>query len=111
VTITAEFDPANLARVETGIVAEVRRLRDGGITEDERRRAVTAAEAAHEFSLETAEGRAFALGRAESIWRLEEERAWVDRLRSVDRGQIMTVVRRYLDPARYVRLSVMPGRP
>jgi zinc protease len=107
-TITAEFDPQNLARVESEIVAEVRRVRDRGVTEDERRRAITAAEAAHEFSLETAEGRAYALGRAETIWTLEDELAWVDRLRSVDRGQITAVARRYLDPSRYVRLSVMP---
>ena len=107
-TITAEFDPPNLARVESEIVAEVRRVRDRGVTEDERRRAITAAEAAHEFSLETAEGRAYALGRAETIWTLEDELAWVDRLRSVDRGQITAVARRYLDPSRYVRLSVMP---
>ena len=110
-TITAEFDPANLARVESEIVAEVRRLRDRGVTDDELRRAITAAEAGHEFSLETAEGRAFALGRAESIWKLEDELAWVDRLRSVTRGQITGVARKYLDPDKYVRLSVMPRTP
>jgi zinc protease len=111
VTVTAEFDPANLSRVESEIVREIRRLRDRGVTEDERRRAITAAEAGHEFSLETAEGRAFALGRAETIWRFEEELAWVDRVRSVTTEQLGAVARRYLDPARYVRLSVIPRKP
>lgn len=111
VTITAEFDPANLPRVESEIVGEIGRLRARGVTEDERRRAITAAEARHEFSLETAEGRAFALGRAETIWRLEDELAWVDRLRAVTAEQIGAVARRYLDPARYVRLSVLPRTP
>lgn len=107
-SVTAQLDPANLARVEREILAELGRLRARGITEPERRRAVTAAEARHQFSLETAEGRAFALGRAETVWRMEDELAWVDRLRSVTREQLRIVARRYFDPQRYARLALLP---
>jgi zinc protease len=111
VTVTAQLDPANLARVETEIMREVRRLADNGVTSDEWRRAISAAEARHEFSLETAEGRGAALGRAETIWNFESELAWMDRVRSVTPVQLRAVARRYLDPARYARLAVVPPRP
>jgi zinc protease len=108
VTITARLDPGNLGRAEQEIVSEIQRVREQGVTEAERRRAVTRAEAHEEFSAETAEGRAFALGRAETIWRLDGELAYVDRLRSVGLDQIRMVARRYLDPGRYVRAAVLP---
>jgi zinc protease len=110
VTVTAQLDPAQLTRVESEILREVERLRDHGVTEEERRRAVTAAEAGHEFSLETAEGRAFALGRAETMWSIEAELAWVDRLRSVTPVEVRSVARRYLVPGAHVRLAVVPPR-
>jgi zinc protease len=89
-------------------VREVRRLAHEGPSEIERRRAVTRAEAQHEFSLETAEGRAHSLGRAETTWRTQDELAWVDRLRSVTREQIRVVTRRYIDPDCYVHLALVP---
>jgi predicted Zn-dependent peptidase len=70
---------------------------------------VTAAEAAREFSIETAEGRALALGRAETVWSLEEELAYLSRLRAITTEQLNFVARRYLDPARYARLAVGPS--
>src|SRR2546422_113706 len=79
-----------------------------GVTDAELRRAVTAAEARDAFSTETAEGRAYAFGRAETIWRLEEELAYVDRLRSVTPDQIRSAARRYLDPERYDRVAFLP---
>ncbi|MBI1736959.1 MAG: insulinase family protein [Candidatus Rokubacteria bacterium] len=107
-SVTAQLEAVNLARVEREVLAEIARVRARGITEPERRRAVTAAEARHQFSLETAEGRAFALGRAETVWRMEEELAWVDRLRSVTLAQVRAVARRYFDPQRYARLALLP---
>ena len=83
-------------------------MRERGVTDAELRRAVTAAEARYAFSTETAEGRAYAFGRAETVWRLEEELAYVDRLRSVTRDQIRSAARRYLDPERYTRLAFVP---
>jgi len=112
VMVTAQLAPGDLARAEAAIVGEVERLREAGVTEAERRRAVTAAEAAHEFSVETAEGRALALGRAETVWSLDEELTYQNRLRAISTEQLRFTARRYLDPARYARLAVVPqGRP
>jgi len=72
------------------------------------RRAVTRAEAEHAFSSETAEGRARRLGQAETVWRLTEELAYLDRLRSVTLDQVRLAARRYLDPERYGRLAFVP---
>ncbi|MBI3634659.1 MAG: insulinase family protein [Candidatus Rokubacteria bacterium] len=108
VTVSARLDPANVQRAEAEIVAEIRRLRDHGVTDAERQRALTAAEARHEFEMETAEGRARTLGRAETIWRLESEFAYIDRLREVTTDQIRVAARRYLDPERYVWLAFLP---
>jgi len=108
VTVSAELPPANVDRAEAEVLAEIRRIRDTGVTEAELRRAITAAEAEHEFETETAEGRARALGRAETIWTLEDELAYVNRIRSVTAVQVRAVARRYLDPARYTRLALLP---
>jgi zinc protease len=110
VGITAQLDPKNVDRVETEIVRELRRVRDGGVTEAERRRAITAAEAQYEFASETVEGRAQALGRAETVWRLEGELAYLDRVRAVTAEQIRAAATRYLDPDRYVRVTFVPPR-
>jgi zinc protease len=108
ITVSAQLPPANLARAEAQILAEIRRVREAGVTDAELRRAVTAAEAEHEFETETAEGRARALGRAETIWTIEDELAYVSRIRSVTATQVRAVARRYLDPDRYARLALVP---
>jgi zinc protease len=108
VTISAQLLPANLERTEAQILAEIRRVRDGGVTAAELRRAITAAEAQHEFATETAEGRARALGHAETVWTIDDELAYVSRIRSVTAEQIHAVARRYLDPERYTRLALLP---
>jgi zinc protease len=109
VTVSAQLPPANLDRAEAQILAEIRRIRDAGITDAELRRAITAAEAEHEFETETAEGRARALGLAETIWTLEDELAYLTRIRSVTATQVRAVARRYLDPERYTRLALLPS--
>jgi zinc protease len=108
ISVIAQLDPANLTRVEAEILGEVRRLRERGVSPAELRRAVTAAEASHAFGIETAEGRARSWGRAETVWRLDEELAYVDRLRSVTLEQVRAAARRYLDPERYSRLAFVP---
>jgi zinc protease len=107
-SITAQLDPKNLQRAEAAVLAEVERLRADGVTETERRRAVTAAEARRAFLTETAEGRAWTLGQAETIWRLEDELAYVDRLRAVTAEQLRAAARRYFDPERYTRVMFVP---
>ena len=108
VTVSAQLPPANVERTEAQILAEIRRIRDAGVTDAELRRAITTAEAEHEFETETAEGRARALGRAETVWTLEDELAYVTRIRSVTATQVRAVARRYLDPERYTRLALVP---
>ena len=108
ISVIAQLDPANLPRAEAQVLNEIRRVRDRGVSDAELRRAVTAAEARHAFARETAEGRARAFGNAETVWRLEEELAYVDRLRSVTPEQIRTAARRYLDLERYSRLAFVP---
>jgi zinc protease len=110
VVVTAQVEPRNLAPAEAQIVEEIRRLRDEGVTAAELRRAITKAEAEHEFATETAQGKAVALGRAETIWTIEDEVAYVSRLRSVSAEQVRAVARRYLDPDRYTRLALVPPR-
>ena len=111
VTITAQLEPQNLERAEAEVLAEIRRVQEGGVTAAELKRAITAAEVEHEFSTETAEGRARAYGQAETIWRLEDELLYLDRVRSVNAAQVQAVARRYLDRERYVRVALVPQRP
>ncbi|HSE93146.1 MAG TPA: pitrilysin family protein, partial [Methylomirabilota bacterium] len=108
-SITAQLDPASLERAQAEIMAEAQRLRRDGITTAELERAITTAEAQREFRMETAEGRAFTLGHAETIWRIEDELAYVDRVRSVSVEQVRAAAQRYLDPERFARVVLTPG--
>ncbi|HYE93819.1 MAG TPA: pitrilysin family protein, partial [Terriglobales bacterium] len=110
ISVTAQMDPANLARAEAAILDQIRRIRDEGVTEAERRRAVTSAESYREFQSETVEGRAHALGHAATIWRVEDELAYLDRVRDVTVAQLQTAARKYLDPERYVRIAFQPPK-
>lgn len=110
IMVVAQLEPEQLPRAEAAILEEIRRVRDGGVTAAELKRAITAAEVDHEFAIETAEGRARAYGQAETIWRLEEELRYVSRIRSVTLAQVQAVARRYLDPERYARVALVPPR-
>jgi zinc protease len=109
VVVTAQLEPGNLSAAEEQILAEIERVRSSGVSATELQRAITAAEAAHEFQTETTQGRAILLGRAETIWTLHDELAYVGRIRSVTAGQVQDVARRYLDPERYTRLALVPS--
>jgi len=108
ITVRAQLESENLARAEAETVDEIRRIRDKGVTHEELRRAITRAESEHAFASETAEGRAREFGRAETVWRLSEDLAYLDRVRSVTPDQIRLAARRYLDPERYGRLAFVP---
>jgi zinc protease len=105
--VSAQFEPRDEAGVESGVLAEVKRLRDDGVTDGELARALTASEAERAFARETAEGLALAYGRAETIWNLEGERQYLERLRAVTREQIRDAARRYLTES-YARLLFVP---
>jgi len=106
--VTAQLEPAARERAEQLIQEEIRRIQNEGVSEPERERAVTAAEARHAFSTETAEGLAYAYGFAETVWSLEAELRYLANLRAVTREQIQEAARRYLDTDRYARLAFVP---
>ena len=107
VVVTAQCEPDNVARAEEATLAEIKRIQDEGVTEDERDRAVTAAEAQHAFSIETAEGMAQAYGSAETLWTLDGELRYLSRIRSVTRKQIQQAAQRYLARP-HAALSLVP---
>jgi len=107
ITISAQLDPRNVTRAEEEILIELRRVADNGVSDVELTRAVTAAEASQELRTETAEGRARELGLADSVWTLDGELAYLDRIRAVTREQIQAAARRYFD--RHVRVAFVPA--
>ena len=107
-SVTAQLEPGDVQKVEEVVLEEIRRIQTDGVTEVERRRAITKAESEHAFAIETAEGLASAYGLAETIWRLEEELRYLERLRSVTREQIREAARRYLPADRYAVLAFTP---
>src|SRR5262249_59254721 len=109
VTVAARLESANLARAEAETVNEIRRVRDQGVTNDELRRAITRAEAEHAFRGETADGRAQLFGHAETVWRLSEELAYIDRLRSVTADQVRVAAPPHLGLQPDRRPPVLPS--
>jgi zinc protease len=107
VSVTAQVEPADVERAEAAVIDEVRRIQDAGVTDEELARALTAAEAHHLFARETAEGLALAYGRADTLWSLAGERAYLARLRAVTRDDVARAARRYLTDA-YARLAFVP---
>jgi hypothetical protein len=53
------------------------------------------------------EGLALAYGRAETVWSLEAERGYVDRVRQVTGAEVREAARRYLTDS-YARLAFVP---
>jgi predicted Zn-dependent peptidase len=108
VTVNARLDPANLDRAEASIVEVIRRVRDEGVTEAERQRAIVTAEASYAFDIETAEGLAKTYGQAETTWTLDNELAYLARLRETTAAEIQAVARRYFGDANYTRVRFVP---
>lgn len=105
--VSALFEPDDIDKVEAAVLAEIKRIQDEGVTQAERDRAVTAAESRHVFSIETAEGRAYAYGMAETLWTLEGELRYLEGIRGVTAEQIQAAAKRYLGAARS-RLALLP---
>ena len=101
ITVTARTSTARYAEIEAAVLAEVGRLSEELVTEAEFTRAMTAVEAEHAFSGETAEGAAYTLGTADTVWTLEFELGYVDAVRRVTRETMREAARRYLRPDRF----------
>src|SRR5262249_54677635 len=109
VTVTAQLEAKDLEVAEAAILSEIGRIQREGVSKAEVERAVTAAEAERVFGRETAEGLALAYGRAGTVWSLEADRAYVERLNRVTRGQVQEAARRYLTTS-FARLALVPKR-
>ncbi|HET8576184.1 MAG TPA: pitrilysin family protein [Methylomirabilota bacterium] len=108
VSLRAELEAKDLARVERIILEEIEKMQATGPTEEERQLAVIKFEAQHAFDTETSEGLAYAYGIAETTWSLEAELRYVDRLRQITREQIRDAARRFLSRGDYARLAFVP---
>jgi zinc protease len=104
VTVTARMDPGKLADAERGVLDVVRRVRDEGVTDGERQRAIVTAESSYAFDIETAEGLARSYGQAETTWTLADELRYLARLREVAAAQIQAAARKYLGDEDYARV-------
>jgi len=111
VTVTARLDPANVERAERSVLDVLRKVREEGVTEAERRRAVVTAESNYAFDIETAEGLAKTYGQAETTWTLENELAYLSRLRQVTAAEIQAVARKYFGEDNYARVRFVPAEP
>jgi zinc protease len=100
VLVSARTTPEKAAAVEAAVLAETERLRLDLCEDDELRRARTAVEADHAFGRETAEGTAHAYGLADSVWTLDHELAYLERIRGVTREEVREAARRHLTSGR-----------
>lgn len=111
VTVTARLDPQHLERAEAAALEVVEEIRQRGVTEAERERALVSAEATYAFDIETAEGLARSYGQAEVTWTLENELQYLQRLRRVTAADIGAAARRYLGADNYARVRFLPREP
>jgi len=107
-TVVARLDPANLARAEATILEVIQRVKAEGVTEAERQRAIITAESNYAFDIETAEGLAKTYGQAETTWTLDDELAYLSRLRQITAAQIQAVARKYFADDDYARVRFLP---
>jgi zinc protease len=107
-TVTARLEPANLDRAEASILEVLRRVREEGVTEAERQRAIISAESLYAFDIETAEGLAKTYGQAEVTYSLKDELAYLSRLRQISAAQIQTAARKYFGAENYARVRFLP---
>lgn len=108
IAIIAQADPAKLDRVESAVLQEIGRVRRELVTPAELERALTSMESDHAFALETAEGAARTWGYAETVWTLDYELRYLERLRRVTREEIRRAAERYLAPERFTVTVLAP---
>jgi zinc protease len=107
-TVNARLDPANLDRAEASILGVIRGVRERGVTDTQLSRAIVSAEANYAFDIETAEGLAKTYGTAETTWTIENELAYLSRLRETTAAEIQAVARKYLGDDNYARVKFAP---
>jgi zinc protease len=108
VSVSARLEPGNLDKAEASIREVIRRVRDQGVTEAERERAIITAESHYAFDIETAEGLARTYGQGETTWTLDNELAYLERLRKVTAAEIQAVAKKYVGEDNYARVRFLP---
>ncbi|HMH52570.1 MAG TPA: pitrilysin family protein [Candidatus Acidoferrum sp.] len=108
VTVTSRLDPANLQRTEATILDVIKGVRENGVTEAELNRAIVTAEANYAFDIETAEGLAKTYGQAETTWTIDNELAYLSRLREVKAAEVQAAARKYFGDDGYARVRFVP---
>ena len=109
VSVTARLDPQHLDAAEAAVFDVIRRVRAEGVSEAERQRALVTAESFYAFDIETAEGLAKTYGQAETTWTLDQELAYLARLREVTAAQIQAAAGKYLGEDNVARVRFLPG--
>ena len=109
IAVTARTTTAHYAEIEAAVVAEVGRLSEELVAEEEFTRAMTTVEAEHAFSGETAEGAAYTLGTADTVWTLEFELGYVDAVRRMTREAMRQAARRHLRADRFTGAVIGPA--
>jgi zinc protease len=109
VSVTARTSTTPYPEIEAAVLAEVARLHEELVSEEEFARALTAVEAEHAFSRETAEGVAYGLGTADTVWTLEFELGYLDAVRAVTREDVRQAARRHLRLDRFTGAAIGPG--
>lgn len=97
--------------LEEGILGEVRRLREEGVTEDEVNAARRALLGQNLFDEETFAGQANSLAFYDAIDSYEFALHYAERIGKVTAIDIGRVVRRYLNPESYAVATLVPRRP
>jgi zinc protease len=108
IAVTARTTTGRYPEIEAAVLAEVERLSEELVSEEEFARALTAVEAEHAFSGETAEGYAYTLGTADTVWTLEFELGYVDAVRRVTREDMRHAARRHLRADRFTSAVIGP---
>jgi len=109
-SVFAVTEPDNVARVEEAILAEIRGVREQGVSDEDLRRAKTLLEGEEIVSTHTTRGFATTLGFYATVADLEFALTYRDRIRQVSREDVQRVALRFLDPQRYALVVLQPRR-
>ena len=110
--VSATFAADKLEAVKAGILREVRRVRDQGVTQAELDRARQQMQAAKVLSQQTADGRADSLG-VDLLLTGDAQftQHYLERMATVTPAQIQAAARKYLNPEIYALAAIRPPLP
>ena len=107
-SISAEFDPGEYARVQEAILTEAAALRDTPVGPAELEGAKHTLLASYLFDTQTNTGRANALGFYSRIDTYRYDLDYVGNFESVTSAQVQAVARQYLNPTAYTLVTLLP---